>query len=715
MNENNAAAPTTLPPGSQWLPIPKALELAEQRRQEGDLASAETLCRQILRAQPQQSEALHLLGIIAHQVGNFPVAIEFMRQAVALNGSVALFHCNLGELYRLNGMPNEAVTSAERALALNPKYPQALNNLGIAYYDREEFEEAIKCYRRALEIDRNYVEARSNLGNAFRALKRHDEAIASYRRAIKLNPNYADAYNNLGTSLRDTGKIDEAEAAYRTALALKPSDPSVLNNLSLAVKDLERLDEASNLLAQSIAIDPRNHKSFTYLALVRLDQNRLDEAMAACEQALAIRPDDPEALNARGQVVFDRGQVNEALETFRKVLSLKPDMADAHNNMGNALKELGQLDAAREAYVKSLEINPKESGVYVNLADSKTFKVDDPHLKDMEELLRDGPSLTPKARTHFHFALGKAYGDLRQYETSFGHLREGNTLKRKQIAYDENGVLGLFDRVRANMDRKSIESRAGQGDPSNLPIFVLGMPRSGTTLVEQIVASHPKVFGAGELTDFGAVTETVRGPDGTLLPYPEFVPALEAPHLKAIAQQYLARLRVISPDAERITDKMPSNFFFVGLIHLVLPNAPIIHVKRDPVDTCISCYSKLFSGAQDHTYDLAELGRYYTKYVELMEHWRTVLPAGRVLDIQYEDLIADFEPQARRVVEYCGLAWHKNCLAFHKTDRPVRTASATQVRKPIYKTSIGRWRVYGEHLAPLLKALGPLVPNSGAA
>ncbi|HYB10333.1 MAG TPA: tetratricopeptide repeat protein [Alphaproteobacteria bacterium] len=697
------------------MPVPKALELAEQRRQEGDLAAAETLCRQILQAQPRQSEALHLLGIIAHQVGNYPVALEFMRQAVAINANVPLFHCNLGELYRLNGMPNEAITAAHRALALNPKYAQALNNLGIAHYDREEFDEAIKCYRQALEIDRGYVEARSNLGNAFRALKRHDEAIACYQRAIKQNPNYADAYNNLGTSLRDIGKIDEAEGIYRKALALKPTDPAVLNNLSLAVKDFERLDEASNLLAQSIAIDPRNYKTYTYLALVRLDQNRLDEAMAACEQALAIRPEDPEALNAKGQVIFDRGQVNQALETFRKVLSLKPDMADAHNNMGNALKELGQLDAAREAYIKSLEINPKESGVYVNLADSKSFKADDPHIKGMEELLRDGPSLTPKARTHLHFALGKAYGDLRQYETSFGHLREGNALKRKQIAYDEAGVLGLFDRVRANMDRKTIESRAGQGDPSNLPIFVLGMPRSGTTLVEQIVASHPKVFGAGELTDFGAVIETVRGPDGALLPYPEFVPALEASHLRAIAQEYITRLRAISANAERITDKMPSNFFFVGLIHLVLPNAPIIHVMRDPVDTCISCFSKLFSGAQDHTYDLAELGRYYTKYVELMEHWRTALPAGRVLDIQYEDLIADFEPQARRIVEYCGLAWHKNCLVFHKTDRPVRTASATQVRKPIYKTSIGRWRVYGEHLAPLFDALGPFAPKTSGA
>jgi Sulfotransferase family len=333
----------------------------------------------------------------------------------------------------------------------------------------------------------------------------------------------------------------------------------------------------------------------------------------------------------------------------------------------------------------------------------------------MEKLLRDDTSLTPKARTHLHFALGKAYGDLRQYEKSFEHLHNGNALKRKQIAYDEMGVLGLFDRVRTNLDRKAIESRTGQGDPSNLPIFVLGMPRSGTTLVEQIVASHPKVFGAGELTDLGAVTETVRGADGAQLPYPEFVPSLEAPHLGAIAQQYLARLRAISPDAERITDKMPSNFFFIGLIHLVLPNAPIIHVKRDPVDTCISCFSKLFSGSQDHTYDLAELGRYYVKYIELMEHWRAVLPAGRVLDVQYEDLIADFETQARRIVEYCGLEWHANCLAFHKTERPVRTASATQVRKPIYKTSIGRWRVYGEHIGPLLKALGPLAPDLGAA
>ena len=235
------------------------------------------------------------------------------------------------------------------------------------------------------------------------------------------------------------------------------------------------------------------------------------------------------------------------------------------------------------------------------------------------------------------------------------------------------------------------------------------MPRSGTTLVEQIIASHPMVHGAGELKTLNDVVLTVRGPDGNVIPYPEFVPALDAAAITA-DRRALCRLgaRARCPkgtEDERVTDKMPSNYYFAGLIHLALPNAKIIHTIRDPVDTCISCFSKLFSAEQNHTYDLAELGRYYKRYERLMAHWRRVLPQGRILDVRYEDVVADLESQARRIIAHCGLPWDDRCLSFHETERPVRTASATQVRQPIYTSAVGRWRVYEEFLAPLLAEL----------
>jgi hypothetical protein len=256
-----------------------------------------------------------------------------------------------------------------------------------------------------------------------------------------------------------------------------------------------------------------------------------------------------------------------------------------------------------------------------------------------------------------------------------------------------------------------------------MPIFVIGMPRSGTTLVEQIIASHPMVHGAGELQTLNDVILTVRGPDGNVIPYPEFMPALDATALRQIGANYVAEVRklvaALSSTAssgkrgrERVTDKMPSNYYFAGLIGLALPNAKIVHSVRDPVDTCISCFSKLFTAEQNHTYDLAELGRYYKRYERLMAHWHRVLPKGSILDVQYEAVVADLEKEARRIISHCGLPWDDRCLSFHETDRPVRTASATQVRQPIYKSAVGRWRVYEAQLGPLLSALG-IAPSAG--
>ena len=334
----------------------------------------------------------------------------------------------------------------------------------------------------------------------------------------------------------------------------------------------------------------------------------------------------------------------------------------------------------------------------------------------MEKLAAKADGLSKTDRMQLDFGLGKAYADLEDHDRSFRHLLAGNAAKRSTIAYDEQATFALFDRIEALFTRELIEAKSGSGDPSPLPIFVIGMPRSGTTLIEQIIASHPVVYGAGELQTFNDVILTVRGPDGNSLPYPDFVSALDAGPLQQIGARYLALVRALSAKhghagAERITDKMPSNYYFAGLIQLALPNAKIIHTIRDPVDTCISCFSKLFSAEQNHTYDLGELGRYYKRYERLMAHWRTVLPPGRILDVRYEDVVADVEQQARRIIAYCGLPWTDRCLSFHKTDRPVRTASATQVRQPIYKSAVGRWRVYEQHVGPLLDALR--IPASG--
>ncbi len=693
-----ALAPATTNPGQLLL-------LAEQKRRHGFLADADELVRRALAAEPGNAEAEHMLGIIAHQSGKLPEAIAHVRRASELQPGVALYFANLGEMCRLAGRTDEAIAAGRRALAIEPSHSGALSNVGIALFEQGKFEEALDHYERAVAIDPAFVQAHSNRGNALQRLKRFAEAETSYRRAIELSPAFADAWNNLGTCLRELKRSEEAESVYRKALELRPNDPETLDNLALALKDLDRLDAAEEMLRAALTIEPRSDKIHLHHGTVLLDLHRTEDAAAAGERALALNPTNHDTINLMGRVAFERGHLEDALKHYRRALSLKPDLADAYNNMGNVLKELGSLAEAEKAYLTALDLDPKVAGVYVNLADSKKFAPGDQHLAAMEVLAAQSDGLSKTDRMQLDFALAKAYADLKDHGRSFEHLLRGATAKRATIKYDEAETFALFGRIAQVFTRELIAAKTGGGDPTRMPIFVIGMPRSGTTLVEQILASHPIVHGAGELQTFNDVVLEVRGPDGKPIAYPDFVPALDAGAMKAIGERYVTLVRKLAPHGERVTDKMPSNYYFAGLIHLALPNAKIIHTMRDPVDTCVSCFSKLFSAEQNHTYDLAELGRYYRHYETLMAHWRRVLPEGRMLDVRYEDVVADLEGQARRIIAHCGLPWDDRCLSFHATDRPVRTASATQVRQPIYTSAVGRWKAYEGYLGPLLTGL----------
>jgi len=697
--------------GKQRLSLPQIFQLVEQHRMAGRLADAENLCRQVLQARPE-----NLLAIVYHQAGDNNGAVELLHRAIAAKPDNALFHCNLIEVARLAGRLEEAIAAGRQAIALRPDYAEAHNNLGIAYYDRDDMDQAVACYREAIALKPSFAQAHSNLGNALRAQQQLEEAISAYDEAIKLEPRYAEAHNNRGTALRELKRLDEAEAAYRQSLALRPNNPETLGDLALALVDLERPEEALQALLRSTQINPAIAKTQVYLASVLLELERTDEARQAVQRALALAPTYPEAVVMMGRVEFDQGATEAAVEHYRQAIALNPELADAHNNLGNALKELGKLDEALASYEQALALKPGNIGTYVNLVDSKKFKnADDPHLVVMEEQLQTLDTMPTAEQYRLRFSLGKAYGDLDRFDESFEHLLEANALKRAELDYDEPLVLSVFDRIMSGFTPELVQTHAGAGDPSNVPIFVLGMPRSGTTLVEQILASHPQVFGAGELRDLSEVVGNVRTADNQEAPFPEFMSVLGPQELSGLGAAYVARLTARAPSGQaagRITDKMPSNYYYVGLIHLILPNARIIHVRRTPAATCVSCFQRLFASELPYTYNLEELGRYYSKYAALMDHWRTVLPDDAMLEVDYETVVADIEGQARRLLDYCGLPWDDACLKFHETQRPVKTASATQVRQPIYTSALDRWRVYEPHLAPLFEALGDA--NSGA-
>ncbi len=461
-----------------------------------------------------------------------------------------------------------------------------------------------------------------------------------------------------------------------------------------------RLAEAETVYGEVLRLDPAHADTLHRLGVLATQTGRTDEAAARFRQALGVDPDHPLAHYNLGNLLQDQGALSEAINCFRQAVRLRPDFPEALNNLGNALKDQGRFGEAMAEFDKALAVRPDYAEALFNRGTIKTIHAGDPDLKDLETRVAGADALSAAQAMFLHFALGRALDSAGEPTRAFEQFLKGNALKRRAQTYDEAGTRAQFQRIKARFDEALFRSRPGGGDPSPVPIFVVGMPRSGSTLVEQILASHPLVFGAGEL---GLVQRLVEGQSR---PYPDFVPALTAPALARLGHAYLAGLPETPAGVTRVTDKMPGNFLYLGLIRLMLPAARIIHTCRDPVDTCISCFSTLFTVRQEFSYNLGELGRYYREYQDLMAHWRSVLPAEAFLDVRYEAVVEDLEGQARQLIAYCGLPWDERCLDFHKTRRMVRTASAAQVRQPLYRDSLGRARRYQSFLQPLIRELG---------
>ncbi len=636
---------------------------------QGRLREAEQRYRAVLEADGRHFDALYRLGLIRLHQGRFADAELLLRRAAKVDPRSADAQLHLA--VALTGLKrhDDAVRRYEKALALRPNFAEAHSNLGYTLQSLGRTEQALAHYQKALAIDPDYAEARNNLGTALAALGRHDEAIAHYQAAIALRPSYAEAHRSFANALGVLERYDEAAAYYEKILAILPNDAAARTALG---NTLHRLD-------------------------------RTDEAIAQYEKVLAASPSCAEAHTGLGNTVHRLGRSQEAIEHFRRGLAIDPSDPGIYSSLGGALVALGQSAEASEAFEKAIALAPRKAGFFWNLSSVRRFSPDDHYFAAMQDLAEHMDALDSEEQIDLYFALGKAFADVGDHKRSFEQLVCGNALKRQQVNYDEERALQRLMRIRDVFTADMLRDKGGLGDPSAAPIFIVGMPRSGTTLIEQILASHPKVFGAGELREMANLAGRIRSAEGTA--FPEAVPGLSGEELHRIGKQYTQAVMRLVPGAERITDKMPGNFSLAGLIHLALPNARIIHACRDARDTAFSCFSLLFSGTLEFTYDLAELGRYYSAYLKLMAHWRDVLPEGIMLEVQYEDVVRDLEGQARRIIAHCGLEWDDACLSFYKTERSVRTASATQVRQPIYQSSIGRWRLHEEELQPLLREL----------
>ena len=484
------------------------------------------------------------------------------------------------------------------------------------------------------------------MGHELQQSGRVREAIGCYERAIQADGEVPEAHNNLAIALLTLGQFDDAAAALEKALRLRPDYAAALDNLGHVRAHFGQHDEAVILYERAAAAEPTNAEIYVHLGVALSVVLRYTEAQAAFEEAIRLAPRHAGAYNGLG-VAFDQlNRTDDAIASFRAALAANPEFGNAACNLGKVLTQAGDIDGATNWFERALVLEPRNGSFHWCLVSSRSGSVDGAHLAQMERLVAENATLPPTQQIDLHFALASAYEHAERYDDAFRHLHAGNALARSTIDYDEAARLNFFASIKCAFTEPFIAAMRGCGNPSARPIFVFGMPRSGTTLVEQLLAGHPSVIAAGELHVFEhAVSEELMLPGMTL--------AELRSRLGALGDRYLNATDELAGSAARVTDKLPHNFCFAPLIYLALPNARMIHVRRDRLDTCLSCYATHFAQpGLSYTYDLGELGRYYSAYEQLMANWRTLLPADRFIEVDYERLVDDFETEARRSLRF---------------------------------------------------------------
>ena len=695
MNTNTQNFPT-----APQLTVTQALQRAHAHWDAGQAHQAEQLCMRVLQVAPQQPEALHLLGLMAHAYSKLDMAIDFLRRACSTPGVPAVYFSNLAEMCRQKGLLAEAEQAAQRAVALAPGMAAAWGNLGIILQESGKLGASLECLQKVVALQPDSPEAHNNLANTYQRLNQLALAQQSYQHALALHPAYAEAHSNLAFLLNELGQFDAAAASGQRAIEYNPQLVDAYLNLAEIETSRSRHDRALHWLHALAAFAPNHPGGLAASAHVLAKLGRHVEALACAQAAVAAAPGNANAQFTLGQMLHAAGQHAAALPHFDQAATLPGNVAeDALVARATALLETGDKDAAIAAFDYALQRFPQSSKAMAARADTRTYHAADPDILAMQAALTREIKPGLGEAMALHFALGKAWLDVGDSVQAFTHLDQGNALKRTTFHYDAARTAQWLQRIGETFTPALLQQWQGAGVASELPLFIIGMPRSGTTLIEQILASHPQVYGAGELSALRLSVET----HGV---FPDSVAGLSAATLQQMGADYLAQITPLAPAAARIVDKMPANFFYAGLIPLILPDARIIHCRRDPVDTCLSCYSKLFSGEQAFAYQQDELGQFYQGYQALMTQLKPVLPPTHFIEVDYEAVVGDLEGQARRLIDFAGLPWDDACLNFHQTPRVVHTASAAQVRQPVYTTSRGRWHQHAAQLAPLLAALG---------
>lgn len=703
------------------------LGLARQAQGKNALAAFEAASRVL----PNDAQVHYLLGQALEEQGLIERAVASLERATLLSPGFADAHNDLGRLLLSLGRIDAAIASCRRALELRPRFAAAVGNLANADRARGALASAIEGYRQVVALEPTLAEAHINLGNAlieagdfhaaaqalqrtldlraddaaaltqlaraFAALDRAADAIPYYERLLQRGRR-ADVLNDYGTLLVGLGRFEAALSCFREAVGLKPSDARLHANLGHVLHCLGRHPSAIASCQRAIELDPRLPEAYLHLGNALLAINEMHAAEAAYRAGLEVAPEHARLHTAHAIAERAIGRIDEAAASAQRARTLRPDSAETVALLGSMAIDQGRFEEAEALLKEALALSPELPEALISLTAVRKMTAADTAWRDAAKRVLSR-SLPVTYALGLHHALGKYYDDVGELEAAFDHHRRGHELaRRSRPPYDRAATSARVSRTLAMFDRAALDTlRQGESSEriaSERAVFVFGMPRSGTTLAEQILASHPEVHGAGEVLfwQFAADAELAS-------PAPQ-----RAELIADLGRRYLASFADLS--ARRVIDKLPSNFKNVGLIRAALPGARFIHLERDPLDTCLSIYFQGFSAAHAYATDLTDLAHYYREYRRLMTHWRATLPPDALLEVRYEALVEEPETWSRRMIEHIGLSWDPRCLDFHRTARPVLTASNWQVRQPIGKASIGRWRRYERFLAPLREALG---------
>lgn len=717
--------------------IEHVLQRGAAAHKAGNLQEAEHAYRTVLQSQPNHPDACHKLGLIAISLNQVAEALSLFKTALDGNPSVEHFWISyIDALVRDNQVKNakRAIKKAKkrgfRAKTLNsllaqstsktetsipsqvelnrlldhyqagriidaekqakfitqkfPNDPFGWKVLGSLYEQAGKMHDAVLAYERAVALSPNDPEALNNLGNSLQELGRFDLAKARYNQAIDSKPNYAEAHYNLGITLQEMGRSDEAEFSYRRAIESKPDFAEAHCNLGSTLKELGKLDDAEASFHEAIALKNDSAESHFNLANTLQDLGKLNDAISSYNNAIALKPDYAKAHYNKGITLKEIGKLDEAITSFSEAIASKSDFAEAYYNLGISLQETGKLGEARNNYTQAVALKPDYAEAHRVLASIKNFDEKDDQYTKMLDLYFD-ENIPEEQRCHINFGLAKACEDLGIFEQAFAHYKEGNALRKKFLQYKINQDIELFKQIESKFRKiRNISLKHDHITKNITPIFIVGMPRSGTTLVEQIISSHPRVSGAGELS---YVTELG---DQILTDVSE----INYEILLDFRHKYLERLEKVSGKYLFVTDKMPQNFRYTGLLYAAFPEAKIVHVKRDPSAVCWANYKQYFqSNNIGYCYAIDDVVSYYRLYENLMLFWTKTL-TNRIYNLKYEQLTVNQESETRQLIDYLELNWDERCLSPQNNKRNVATASNVQVRNKMYQGSSEKWKKY---------------------